>query len=134
MVYPFIRVIETREMYYVKFVIGLLIVATFIKVAHKLPTTYPLFLRPKDACNCNIMNAGGSYADRLGMPSGHVTMATFVVIMIAYKTQSIATIACALLCVLLIALSRVVKRCHTVSQVIAGVIMGIIFSILTILV
>jgi membrane-associated phospholipid phosphatase len=125
MTYPFIRFLETKDPYYARMILGLVCVMVFIKAMHSLPSSISSIIRrPKGACNCNIMNNGGSYEGRAGMPSGHVMTSAFIIYMIVHKTPTHEMKLAGGLCVLLIAVSRIQKKCHTPLQVIVGALLG----------
>lgn len=121
--YPFLRLVEGRSAFNIRYVVGLVCVIGFIKLAHSLPAV-GLFARPKGACNCSIANAGGSYEGRSGMPSGHVMTTAYVVCMLALHFPSWYTYGLSVIAVVGMAASRLVKGCHTIPQVVAGAFLG----------
>ena len=121
------------------FAIGSLGVESVIKLSRILP--YPLsmqhiVLRPELAKNCSCFNTGGSYKNRIGMPSGHVMMSTYILYglykifrnnnWITGKNIHYYIFLCILL-VFLMAISRIKRHCHNVWQVVVGCVLGIIF-------
>lgn len=122
-IYPFICLIDSFSWWNVKYVLGLLLVVGFIKLAHSLPAQ-GMLARPKGACNCGITNGGGSYEHRSGMPSGHVMTTTYILCMIAIKSNNLYTSVVSVALIISMMVSRVVKKCHTIPQVIAGALLG----------
>ena len=128
--YPFLRLLHTMSCYNVRYVIGLLCVVAFIKVAHSLPPKGVL-ARPKGACDCSILNNGGNYELRGGMPSGHVMITSFVMFMMALESHEWYTYVSSVCIVIAMGISRIAKGCHTLPQTIAGGILGFISAYVT---
>jgi membrane-associated phospholipid phosphatase len=131
--YPFIRYIETLECTYLIIVAGVVFCQVFIKLTRQLHSLkiYKFMIRPKGACNCNIMNSGGSYENRIGMPSGHMLMTTYVIVSLILLNPTILTISLGSIVIILMGCSRYYKLCHTVPQVVVGITVGIIFAYIT---
>lgn len=82
-------------------------------------------LRPAGARNCSSLNRGGLVEYEAGFPSGHTTMATFMMCVYLWNSNSVYLRAIGIVYVLLVAWSRVQKRCHTITQVVAGGMYGV---------
>jgi membrane-associated phospholipid phosphatase len=128
--YPFIRLIDTYSPSYLHLIVGILCCLIFIKLTRFLPAFHPIMLRPKGACNCNIANSGGCYENRIGMPSGHVLLAAFVVSWLVVHNPTPITFAMAAFVIIIVALARYKKKCHNILQVIVGAILGITFALI----
>lgn len=89
-----------------------------------LPKT-GIFLRPSNAMNCNIFNLGGSYANKIGMPSGHMLLSTYILLSTGYLLHfnKLGLIAM-YIWIILMGISRIQKNCHTLLQVIIGFLIG----------
>jgi len=118
-----------NKVLYIGVILGTLICEILIKVSRRIFPKSGIFLRPPDAMNCSLFNKGGSYANRIGMPSGHVALTTFVITSLLYLNHrriSIPLIIIGFLVIVLMGLSRYYRRCHTAYQVIAGAGLGIL--------
>lgn len=115
------------------------ILQLFIKASRRVswPRAWNEFvLRPRGARNCSILNSGGSYEGRIGMPSGHVLLTAFVVTSLgaywigagtfrgswAVTTSIVLAAATA---IVLMAVSRVRRGCHNLAHVLVGATLGI---------
>lgn len=127
--YPVIQYIITTNIYYLYIVVFIILIECFIKTTRFILPQTSLFLRPKKAFNCGICNGGGDYSNRIGMPSGHVMMSTFIIfVMVSHLGFIQQLIGLFLVCC--IAFSRVRKNCHNIAQVTCGFIFGIIFGMI----
>jgi membrane-associated phospholipid phosphatase len=89
----------------------------FIKSIIKQP-------RPPGAANCDLLNMGGP-STSYGMPSGHVTMFTAMLVFMGVPLEWVA------LGTTLMSWSRVTRGCHTLEQSLIGGIFGFIFATIT---
>ncbi len=129
--YPIISYIITGKIEYLYVLIGIVLIEIFIKISRIILPKNQYFLRPNDASNCSICNDGGDYSNRIGMPSGHVLMTTFIVyiyLLDLSNNSNFYQYICGILIIFLVALSRVKKQCHTIPQVIVGAVLGILFG------
>lgn len=105
---------------------GSVIVSIVIKICHALPVWHPCQLRPPGAHDCNLLNSGGDYDGRIGMPSGHMLTTSFVLLsLLATSTNphwshSIFVITA----ITAMGWSRIVRGCHTLAQVLVGIVFG----------
>ena len=116
-----------------KLIFGI-IIATISQMSIKKLTknlNKDIFLRPKEACNCNSFNNGGYVGLEPGFPSGHVTLTTFFVNYMYFKKYNGDLFALAFLnfIPLVIGISRYEKKCHNIYQTLAGYILGILLLI-----
>ncbi len=99
---------------------------------------FPKYIRdrPRAAMNCNVLNKGGSYAEKPGFPSGHTTTAWFLFIYMYVQLQRYAKSgAWNATCVtgfyaLFVPVSRILLHCHTPEQIYGGILLGSIWAIL----
>ncbi len=128
--YPIIRFYDSLEMKYIAISIGLLMLILFIKFTRMLNVKHPIFLRPIGAIDCNMSNKGGPCQGKIGMPSGHVSIAAYVIgsIILFDPNSSIIKIVAGIVCVCLVGLSRYAKQCHTLYQLVGGAITGTLFA------
>jgi membrane-associated phospholipid phosphatase len=115
--------------------IGVIICSFLIKLTRWTLPKNSITLRPVNAANCNIYNQGGVYNNRIGMPSGHVLLTTFILFSLGYINykETFYLNNYFLLClvwIVLMAVSRVKRNCHTVLQVIMGAAFGYILYII----
>lgn len=129
--YPIIRYIETLKHVYLIICIGIAFCIVFIKLTRLIPPYYSFMLRPNNAYNCCIMNKGGEYNGRIGFPSGHALIASYILTCLLLMKFSYIKCFFAIILITLIGLSRYYKHCHTPLQVIAGIILGVIFGWVT---
>jgi hypothetical protein len=131
--YPFIKLFESFEEPYIFIVVGLIVAQICVKLTRLIPFKHTLFYRPDKAKNCSIFNCGGACNGKVGMPSGHVLKAAYVVTSLVLIDKSIKPhkVAIGFIIIALIAMSRVRKQCHNVPQVIIGGIFGTCFGIIT---
>lgn len=129
-VYPAIRWIRTREHFYGKLFLGVLVLLGLVETTKWILNRRKWFQRPKGACHCNLFNGGGAYHNTCGMPSGHVAISTFVlcVLLLAGGRQPASVLAWATAVILLVLIgeSRIRKKCHTPAQVMMGMVCGIL--------
>lgn len=128
--YPVIRFYDSFDIRYAVITAGLLCLCLFVKFTRTLDLRHPIFLRPAGASDCNMSNKGGPCQGKIGMPSGHVSTATYIVacMVLLDRDPSRVKIAIGGLVVSLIALSRYEKGCHTFYQLVVGAITGLIFA------
>lgn len=128
--YPVIRYVETAQDLYLYITVGCIASLVFVKLTRMLPVMHPAMLRPKGARDCNILNKGGSAEGKIGMPSGHMLLATFVVFSLLLNGGRVTVVKASFSvgCILAIGVSRVMKRCHTWPQVVAGFLFGVLFA------
>jgi membrane-associated phospholipid phosphatase len=136
--YPFIRLFDTLDIVYLYVIVGYVMCLVFIKLTRMIPVSYchKIMLRPPNASNCSIFNQGGACGGRIGMPSGHVLLATYVVSILLFldKTHNIYKQFIGASVIAMIALSRIMKGCHTILQTIVGGLLGFGFAYATFLV
>lgn len=125
--YPFLRLLQSFTWFNVKYVVGLLCVMAFIKLAHSLPPN-GLYARPKGACDCGIANDGGNYEGRSGMPSGHVMTTAYVLFVLSLRSKNMLSTLVSCCVIVAMMYARLVKKCHTMPQVIMGVLLGLVSS------
>jgi membrane-associated phospholipid phosphatase len=128
--YPFIRYYDSFEMLYIKISIGLLVLVLFIKFTRILSLQHRIFLSPIGAIDCNMSNKGGPCEGNIGMPSGHVSIAAYIVgcLILLDKRPSLVKNVVGIVVVCLIGFSRYAKRCHTFYQLVAGALTGSTFA------
>jgi len=128
--YPVIRYVETAMDLYLYIIVGCVASLAFVKITRMLPPIHPAMLRPKGARDCNILNKGGLEEGKIGMPSGHVLLSTFVVFSLLLSGGKITALKTVFSvgCLIAVGVSRVQKGCHTWPQVIAGFVFGVLFA------
>lgn len=100
-----------------------------IKLSRVILPKSGIYLRPANAMNCSIFNTGGSYINRIGMPSGHVLLTTYILLSTGYLLNfSLPSMIGIYIWILLMAISRIKKNCHTILQVIIGFIIGALIA------
>lgn len=120
----------TLDILYLYQILGIIFCHFFIKLTRLMPKN-SITLRPPNANNCNIYNKGGDASNRVGMPSGHVLITTFILLSLGYiYTQQTVyfnsyTVFAGVF-ILLMAISRIKRNCHTVLQVLVGFILGLL--------
>lgn len=129
--YPLIRYVETFHYVYLHMLISIVCCLVFIKATRHLPPAFQFMLRPPAAQNCSILNKGGSYANKIGMPSGHMLTASFVLTFLYLMSPSLFKLYFGTSLMILIGLSRYYKHCHTVPQIIFGVITGALLAFIS---
>lgn len=127
---PLFGLVYSWNIIYLYQLLGIGICSAFIKLTRLMPKN-KITLRPPGAFNCNIYNRGGDCSKRVGMPSGHVLLTTFILLSFGYiQTNQIlyfnTYLVLCLVWISLMALSRVKRNCHTILQVLVGGILGII--------
>jgi membrane-associated phospholipid phosphatase len=113
--------------------IGLLL-ATFIPDGLK-KHVFTSNKRPADACDCNVWANNGPQGGKPGMPSGHSSVASFILVYygkLVYDKlkdwkQQIAFLLLGSFYILTI-MARYLKRCHTIEQITAGSLLGAIIA------
>jgi len=123
----------TRRLQYLVVLIGILVCEIIIKITRIVLPKQGVFLRPSNAVNCSLYNRGGNYAGRVGMPSGHVALTTFVLcsILYIYKSNANHSPIVYVLVVLMIGLmcmSRYYRHCHNIPQIVMGFVLGILLT------
>ena len=125
--YPFIRFFETMNIFYLYFGIALIGIEQSTKIIkHFTKDLGPIFLRPASASNCDILCRDGSGENKPGFPSGHATVAAFVMTVIYLMSPSLST---AISCITIIAATgwaRHVKHCHNLVQICTGTLYGVV--------
>ncbi len=104
----------------------LLIEVAVILIGILVEQIKPLFdsPRPEGARGCGLFCDGGDVTGRPGFPSGHVSITTlFVLLMAAYQSPYWLL---GLIWIGLMGWSRYEKHCHSVNQVLAGFATGTI--------
>lgn len=123
-----------RAIELVKVIIGMVLIQIAIKILHSSLPLNQYCSRPLGAHNCNLYNQGGDYSRRVGMPSGHVMMTSFILVSIGriYATENNKLPLIIVICVAisLMAISRVKRSCHTILQVCVGAIVGSTIALL----
>jgi len=117
---------KTRQVSHVLIILGAIICELLIKLSRRVFPKKGVFLRPSDAINCNLFNRGGNYANRIGMPSGHMALTTFVISSLIYvfnPSYSVALLG--VIIIILMGFSRYFRKCHNMYQVIAGAVLGL---------
>lgn len=127
--YPAMRLAETFDTVYFRILIAMLIGGLLLKATRHLPVWREWQLRPAGACDCSILNDGGSYEGKIGMPSGHVFMAAMTIALLWIANPRAWTIALGAAAVAAVAVARVAKGCHTLEQVAAGAAVGVAAAI-----
>jgi membrane-associated phospholipid phosphatase len=130
---------KTGDKRYIRLIIGIIIAEILTKISRHVPVVHPVMLRPAGAKNCGIFNDGGSYEGRIGMPSGHVFITSFVTMYFVFiycqskniteicrKKTEVITIGS--FYILLMAISRVARGCHNIPQVIVGALLGYVLA------
>lgn len=118
------------DILYLYQIVGIIFCHFFVKVTRMMPKN-SITLRPPNARDCNIFNKGGDASNRIGMPSGHVLLTTFILFSLGYIYAHQKEImyfnsymAFVIIFILLMAISRVKRNCHTILQVIVGFVLG----------
>lgn len=123
------------DILYLYQIVGIIFCHFFIKLTRMMPKN-SITLRPPNARDCNIFNKGGDASSRIGMPSGHVLLTTFILLSLGFiynyrgrkeKNNIIyfnSYVAFAAIFILLMAISRIMRNCHTVLQVVVGFVLG----------
>ena len=133
---PAVLLCATREPVYAWLCIALVASQLLMKFLHHgVRVFHPVMERPSDAMNCSILNRGGCYKGRNGMPSGHVTTTTFVLLAIFvclcrtitgprvwWLGAAVGTLI-ALMCA-----SRYYRKCHNLHQIAAGLALGCVLT------
>jgi len=139
---PLVFWFVTHKSVYLWIMLGSVILQVFIKLSRYIqyPKTWKhIVMRPKKAMNCSLFNQGGIYKNRIGMPSGHVLITTFVLISIGLIMKSHLSsytnvwFIGSILIISLMCISRIKRHCHNLAQVIIGAICGLLSAILWIL-
>lgn len=134
---PIVSYIVTKDSEFLIIFIASLFVNVLVTMAKVYSTqSFPkcmMLKRPKGAFNCHLDGTGGNMAYLAGFPSGHVTQATFISWMLAWKLLPSQWYFVACLYVIAMMVSRIIVKCHNVPQVLAGVLFGGVCAILTIL-
>ncbi len=125
----------THQFLHLLLIIGIVICELIIKVTRLVFPKVGVFLRPAGAVNCNICNGGGDYTGKVGMPSGHVALTTFVfcALLQIYNSRLKGLIryvayAVVITSICLMGLSRYYRKCHNIVQIITGVLLGIVLT------
>ena len=85
-----------------------------------------IFGRPAGAKACDLFCIGPPVGGKEGMPSGHMTTATFFVsAMYTHFNGNVWVLVIGIPWVLAMAWSRWTKKCHNIWQLIAGAILGV---------
>lgn len=150
--YPIITFVLTADVSYIVMLIGIIstdlltkIIKRIIKYIIKhIETQNPpdsesilssYFLRPKGACDCDILNQNGCQEGKPGMPSGHMAVTVFFLLYLFFHSNTSNTsthfpkalyIIAATLYAILMGYARYAKRCHNITQIIGGSIVGIL--------
>lgn len=113
---------------------GTIVCEVIIKLSRCMKKIHPVLIRPKGARDCGIFNNGGDkYEGRIGMPSGHVLMTTYVfTCMYLLSSQKPEVGLLLIVGVMLMAASRVLRICHNIPQVIVGALLGFALALLTV--
>ena len=125
MAVPWLAFSVTGNLGYLVILAGCVFCEALIKLTRKLPVVAEWQLRPVGAADCGICNDGGNYEGRIGMPSGHVALTTYIAVSLVMMRGTCAkAMVLAAFAVILMATSRVRRRCHTIPQVIVGALLG----------
>lgn len=119
--------IEKRSRF-LRFTLGLMTGQLFIKYFHRY-NWHTTFKRPEDAVNCNMFNRGNYYTERGGMPSGHVSMTTYIWVYLCLSVKRLDIAIAGAVAILLMGLSRYYKHCHTPLQIVMGVVFGTLYAL-----
>jgi membrane-associated phospholipid phosphatase len=87
-------------------------------------------LRPKGACDCDLLCIDGNQEGKPGMPSGHSSAATFFSAFYYQQTTNPWIKGALVLYSILVMTSRYLKRCHNFSQIAAGGLIGLLMNYL----
>jgi membrane-associated phospholipid phosphatase len=131
MAYPTIRLGQEANRRFFVIFMGVVGVALVMRARNAITSPPSYLLRPKGAKNCNTFNRGGDCEHRVGMPSGHVLMTTYVLFAVLWtseKADDVAANAAVMVAAVLMAVARVQKGCHTVGQVVAGMGVGAVMA------
>ena len=132
---PYGLAIVKKDRAYAVIAVGTIICEIIVKLTRKLPVVHPVQLRPSGAKNCSILNRGGSYEGRIGMPSGHVLLTSYVLVslfLLSKPDEEPYFAVAATVGIIFMSMSRVIRTCHNVPQVIAGAMMGSIFAFVSV--
>lgn len=117
-----------KSIFIIQFIV-MLFAMFLIKLSRVILPKSGIYLRPANAMNCSIFNTGGSYINRIGMPSGHVLLTTYILLSTGYLLNfSLPSMIGIYIWILLMAISRIKKNCHTILQVIIGFIIGALIA------
>lgn len=131
MAYPVIRLGQTPNRRFMVIFVGVVAVALLMRARNAIAAPPAYLLRPKGANNCSTFNRGGSCEHRVGMPSGHVLLTSYVLFAVLWTSEhanSVPANAGVMAAALLMAVARVKKGCHTVAQVAAGLVLGMVMA------
>lgn len=122
--YPAIRYIDSHEMPYLIITIGVILCSIFIKLTRMCHPYHPVMVRPDGARNCGILNGGGSYAGKIGFPSGHMLVVTYVLTCLVLLHPTPLKIGLSVAVIGLVGIARYYKQCHNIPQIVCGVLIG----------
>lgn len=127
--YPNPKARPMQNSFYGRLFVGVLVLLAIVETTKWILNKWKVFKRPKGACHCNLFNAGGSYHNTCGMPSGHMAISTFVICVLLLSGHQPAPVMAwglAVMVLVFIGESRIVKQCHTPMQVMLGMASGIL--------
>jgi membrane-associated phospholipid phosphatase len=113
---------------------GLLLLTELIKYLSKpYLQDYPWLQRPKGAMNCGCFNNGGAAGGAPGFPSGHATIMSYLICILAFAYASKYTVGLWIIMIAilipLVCYARLQKKCHNLIQVLTGVALGVTAAI-----
>lgn len=142
--YPIIRFVLTLDLSYIVMLVGILFTDLLTKMIKSIIKRYNnpdnialsnILIRPKGACDCDILNQNGCQEGKPGMPSGHMAVTIFFLFYLYYNyycidnsnyNNKIIYIVAAFLYAVSMGYARYSKQCHNIMQIIVGSIVGIV--------
>lgn len=123
-IYCMLQYVETYNLYWLALEFGTIFVLLTTQLFKVILKPYG-FRRPKGARKCDILCQKGLAEDEPGMPSGHMSVATFfaVCVWVYYGKKPLSTMIY-VVALFIMACARYFKRCHTLSQILAGTTYG----------
>lgn len=133
--FPYGMAIIKKDVSYAVIAVGTIVCEIIVKLTRRLPVVHPVQLRPSGAKNCSILNRGGSYEGRIGMPSGHVMLTSYVLVslyMISEPEDKLYYGIAMIIGITLMSMSRVIRVCHNIPQVVIGATLGAVFAYISV--
>lgn len=124
MFYPVMQYIATLEIIYFYILVGEILCQIAIKITRHFPWDGPIVRRPPAAEKCDVFCRDGNVGHKLGMPSGHMTLTTYIVTCFYLLNPSIAKLWFGIIMIIAMGISRYYKACHNLPQIIAGFLFG----------
>ena len=127
----FNKVNVIKNVIYLYFLVVSTFSAELLKILVPYPKSFfPYSMRPEGAKNCDYFSLNGlAKANTPGLPSGHMTTTTFVMVTyILENINSFKKIIVSLFFIIAMGWARIYKKCHNKTQVICGIILGTLYA------